>query len=171
MAISSFLYGKQTEFFFDFSVQPQNNSLNGFITQIFLQHNIPRSYVMPAIALIAVILIIIFKRKIKNFLQIKNLNFEISAVLMLTLIFSLISWHHHYITMILPLAYFFNQIIISKKYIFLFPFFPLGYFILCYPRIGGGLPFNQARLISTILFLILFFYYHFSGKTADSHPG
>jgi hypothetical protein len=169
MAISNFLHGKQTEFFFDFSIHPQNNSLNSFISQIFLRYNIPRSYVMPAIALIAVILIIIFKSKIKNFLQTKNLNFEISAILMLILIFSVISWHHHYITMIFPLAYFFNQIIKDRRYHFLLPFLLLAFCILCYPKIGGGLPFNQTRLISTIFFLILFFYYHFSGKTADSH--
>jgi len=168
MAMNNFLYGKQSEFFFDFGIQAHNNSLNGFLSQIFLRNNLSRSYVLPVILLLILIIIVVFRSKLKSLFQIKDMNLSLSLILMLTLIFSVITWHHHYIIMIFPLAYFFNRILIDKRYIYFLPLILLSFFIFYSNTLGGGLPFNQARLISTILLLIILLYYYFSRKTIES---
>ncbi len=160
MAANNFLYGKKSEFFFDYSAHWENCSLNGFLSQLSIIINIPRKFVMPAIVGLLVACFFLFKSKLKKILVLKDTNLQISFVFILSLILSTISWNHHYVIMIFPLTYLFSRIILERRYNYLIPYFLIASQIL-YPPLTGGFPFNQILLMATILFLILLFNFHF----------
>lgn len=161
MAINNFLYGKKPEFFFDYNAQWGNCSLNGFLSQLFMINNISRKYVMPAVLSLLVVCVFLFKSHLKKILTLKDTNLEVSFVFILSLIFSTISWNHHYVIMMFPLMALLNKIIIERRYNYLIPYFFIASQILYHPR-SGGFPFNQILLMATILFLILMLHFHFS---------
>lgn len=162
MALNNFLYGKKTEFFFDFSAQWNNFSLNGLISQLLMRFNLPRSYVMLVLTLVVIFSFFIFLPRLKKLIKSSDIGLVASVVLTIIIILSTISWRHHYFIMMFPIAYFFNKIITERRYTYLIPFLLLTYPIL-YAPFGGGFPFNQIMLISTMLFLWLLLHYHFSG--------
>ena len=169
MGINNLFYGTKSEFFFDYSAQWGNCSLNGFLSQIFIKNNMSRSYVMPIILVLLIACFFLFKSKIKKLLKSKDLNLETSIIFTLSLIFSTISWNHHYVIMIFPLVYLFNKIIAERRYNYLLPCLLIASLILYHP-LAGGFPFNQILLISTILFLSLLLHYHFS-RSSSNLPG
>jgi len=163
MSIQSFLYGVKPVFFFDFNTYINNNSLNAFLTQLFIKFNISRDLVTPIFFILLLLLLVIFWKKIRLFLKIENQNFSISILLLLCLILSTISWQHHYMIMLFPLAYFFKLIINRRKYLYFVPFASIFYFIQFYPRFSG-FPFNQMKFLFTIFFLFLLFCFYISEK-------
>ncbi|KPJ69905.1 hypothetical protein AMJ44_01760 [candidate division WOR-1 bacterium DG_54_3] len=161
MGLGNLFYGTKPVFFFDYNAQWGNCSLNGFISQIFIKYDISRSYVMPIILLLLIVCFFLFKSKIKQLLKSKDLNLDISFIFPLSLIFSTISWNHHYIIMIFPLNFLFYKIISERKYNYLLPCLLFAFLILFHP-LAGGFPFNQILLFSTVLFLGLLYLYHFA---------
>lgn len=160
MAANNFLYGKKPEFFFDYNAHWGNCSLNGFLSQLSLIINIPRKFVMPALVGLIVACFFLFKSKLKKILTFKDTSLQISFVFILSLILSTISWNHHYVTMIFPLAYLLNRIILEKRYNYLIPYFLVVSPIIYQPD-TAGFPFNQILLMATLLFLVLLLYFHF----------
>jgi len=166
MGLGNLLYGTKPEFFFDYNAQWGNCSLNGFISQIFISYDISRSYVMPIVLVLLIVCFFLFKSKIKQLLKSKDLNLDISFILPLSLIFSTISWNHHYIIMIFPLNFLFYRIISERRYNYLLPCLFFAFLILFHPR-GGGFPFNLVLFFSTVLFLGLLYLYHFSRSSLN----
>ena len=161
MGLGNLFYGTKSEFFFDYNAQWGNCSLNGLISQIFIRHDLSRSFVLPIILLLLIACFFLFKSKIKELLKSQDLNLDASFIFPLSLIFSTISWNHHYIIMIFPLNFFFLRIISERRYNYLLPCLLLAFLILYHPR-AGGFPFNQILFFSTVLFLALLYLYHFS---------
>jgi len=166
MGLGNLFYGTKPEFFFDYNAQWGNCSLNGFISQIFIKYNISRSYVMPIVLLLLIVCFFFFKSKIKQLLKSKDLNLDISFIIPLSLIFSTISWNHHYIIMIFPLNFLFHRIISERRYNYLLPCLFFAFLILFHPQ-AGGFPFNQVLFFSTLLFLGLLYLYHFSRSSLN----
>ena len=166
MGLGNLFYGTKPEFFFDYNAQWGNCSLNGFISQIFIKYDISRSYVMPIVLVLVIVCFFLFRPKIKQLLKSKDLNLDISFILPLSLIFSTISWNHHYIIMIFPLNFLFYRIISERRYDYLLPSLFLAFFILLHP-LGGGFPFNQILFFSTVLFLGLLYLYHFTRSSLN----
>jgi len=163
MSLDNFISGEKSNVFLDFGAHINNYSLYGFFSQLFIKNGLPRAYVLPAIILFLIILIFLFKSKIKELIKWENLNLNISLILILILVLSTISWVHHYVIIIFPVAYLFKRIIQERRYIYLIPFTLLFYFIMYYPP-WGGFPFNQIRFMSTIALLFLIAYYDFSKR-------
>ena len=163
MSLDNFISGEKSNVFLDFGAHINNYSLYGFLSQLFIKNGLPRAYVLPAIILFLITLIFLFKSKIKELIKWENLNLNISLILILILVLSTISWVHHYVIIIFPVAYLFKRIIQERRYIYLVPFTLLFYFIMYYPP-WGGFPFNQIRFMSTIALLFLIAYYDFSKR-------
>jgi len=163
MSLDNFISGEKSNVFLDFGAHINNYSLYGFFSQLFIKNGLPRAYVLPAIILFLITLIFLFKSKIKELIKWENLNLNISLILILILVLSTISWVHHYVIIIFPVAYLFKRIIQERRYIYLVPFTLLFYFIMYYPP-WGGFPFNQIRFMSTIALLFLIAYYDFSKR-------
>lgn len=170
MGLGNLLYGTKPEFFFDYNAQWGNCSLNGFISQTFIKYDISRSYVMPIVFVLLIVCFFLFKPKIKQLLKSKDLNLDISFILPLSLIFSTISWNHHYIIMIFPLNFLFYRIISERRYDYLFPSLLFAFLILLHPR-GGGFPFNQILFFFTVLFLGLLYLYQFTRSSLNLRAG
>lgn len=152
MALHNFVYGQKTEFVFDYNAQWGNCSLNGLFSQLFIAHDIPRLFVLPALVLTAGVFFALFRKKIFGIVRGGDLNHQASLVFLLSLVFSTITWKHHYVTMIFPLTFVFHHIIREKRYAAFVPFLVLVFPILHHP-LGGGFPFNQTILIATVFFL------------------
>ena len=167
MSFQSFLYGVKPVFFFDFNTYINNNSLNAFLTQLFIKLNISRDLVIPTLLGLLLLLLVIFWKKIRLFLNVECQNFYTSILIMLCLILSTISWQHHYMIMMFPLAYFFKLIIDKRKYLYFIPLALILYFIQFYPRFSG-FPFNQMRFLFTVFSLFLLFYLYISEKIKTS---
>ncbi len=163
MSFDNFISGERANAFFDFGAHMNNCSLNGILSQLFIKNSIPRAYVLPAIILFLIIMFFLFKSKIKELIKWENLNLNISIILILILTLSIISWIHHYVIMIFPVAYLFKRIIQERRYIYFVPFSLLFYFIMYYPP-WGGFPFNQIRFMSAIALLFFIAYYDFSKR-------
>lgn len=163
MAANNFLYGKKTEFFFDYNAQWGNCSLNGFFSQLFMIINIPRKFVMPTIISLLIALFFLLRSQLRKIVAVSETNIPISFVFILSLVLSTISWNHHFVIMIFPLAYLFNRIILERRYNYLIPFILVASQILYHPR-TGGFPFNQILLVATLLFLLMLLYFHFKKK-------
>lgn len=152
MGLHNFVYGQKTEFFFDYNAQWGNCSLNGLFSQLFIAHNIPRLFVLPALVLTAGVFLVLFKKRIFGIVRGRDLDLQASLVFLLSLVFSTITWKHHYVTMIFPLTCVFHHIMAEKRYATLLPFLALAIPILHHP-LGGGFPFSQTILIAAVLFL------------------
>jgi asparagine N-glycosylation enzyme membrane subunit Stt3 len=125
---------------------------------------------MPVVFVLLIVFFFLFRSKINQLLKSKDLNLDISFIIPLSLIFSTISWNHHYIIMIFPLNFLFYRIISERRYNYLLPCLLLAFLILFHPR-GGGFPFNQVLLFSTVLFLGLLYLYHFSRSSLSLREG
>lgn len=163
ITLKSFIYGEKPLYFFDFNAFLNNSSPQAFLTQFFLCFNISRKFVTPALLILFALSLIIFWKKIKLFIKIEEQNFYSSVLLTLTLILSSMTWQHHYMVLMFPIAYFFMLIIDSKKYIYFIPLVLIYYTIFLYPLLSG-FPFNQMRLLVTVCFLFLLFYFYISEK-------
>ncbi|UCC38400.1 MAG: DUF2029 domain-containing protein [Candidatus Aminicenantes bacterium] len=163
MFLNNFFSGEKSNAFFDFGAHMNNCSLNGFLSQLFIGYGLPRACVFPTIILLLIILFFLFKSKIKELITWENHNLNISIILILILILSTISWIHHYVIMLFPVAYLFKRIIQERRYIYIIPFSLLLFFIMYYPP-WGGFPFNQIRLMSIVALLFLTAYYDFSKR-------
>lgn len=170
MSLDNFFPGGRSNAFFDFGAHMNNCSLNGFLSQLFINNGFPRVLVLPTIIFLLIALFFLFKSKIKELIKWENLNLNISLILILILALSIISWVHHYVIMLFPVSYLFKRIIQVRRYIYLIPFSLILFFIIYYPP-WGGFPFNQIRFISIIALLFLITYYDFSKRTRPlSHP-
>ena len=166
-SLGSFSSRTKSVFLTGFGSNIDNNSLKGFLNQIFLKTGLSLKYVLPVLAFLILVIIglmIFFANKIslKN-----NIFLGASTIFILSLILSPLSWSHHYVVMIFPLAYLFNKILQDKNYIFLIPLLVFTSLIFYSPSYGG-FAFNEIRLISITLFLFFLFPYHFLKKANDT---
>jgi len=135
-----------------------NVSLKGFLTQSFARLQFPETMVVPVfIALTALVFILIFVLPKKKAIS-SDPALESSLLFILTLVLAPITWSHHFVIMLFPLAYLFGGIIRERRY----AFFPLLAFLagpILYERPWGAFPYNQVRLLAVLGFLgmLLFF--------------
>jgi hypothetical protein len=105
---------------------------------------------------------LLFFLKAKKSLLRDHFSFGVSVILMSSLFISPMTWRHHYVIMLFPLAYLMSRIVREKRYGYFIPYCLFSALIL-YPELWGGFPFNQLRLISTAAFFFLLL--HFGRKT------
>ncbi|MCX6564620.1 MAG: glycosyltransferase family 87 protein [Candidatus Aminicenantes bacterium] len=141
---SPFTQGFQSSF--------NNVSLKGFLTQGFARLHLPESPVVPLFLLAAVLLVLwIFVSPRKREVA-ADPALEGSLLLILTLVLAPITWSHHFVIMLFPLAYLFGRIIREKRY----AFFPLLAFLgslILYEVPWGAFPYNQVRFMAVLGFL------------------
>jgi len=129
-----------------------NVSLKGFLTQGFALLHLPETMVVPVfVALTALLFILIFALPKKKAIS-SDPALESSLLFILTLVLAPITWSHHFVLMLFPLAYLFGRIIRERRY----AFFPLLAFLaspILYELPWGTFPYNQVRLLAALGFL------------------
>ena len=129
-----------------------NVSLKGFLTQGFARLHLPETMVGPVfIALAALLFILIFAIPKKRAIS-SDPALESSLLFILTLVLAPITWSHHFVIMLFPLAYLFGRIIRERRYTAFLLLAFLGSQIL-YEVPWGAFPFNQVRLLAVLGFL------------------
>jgi len=139
-----------------------NVSLKGFLTQAFSRFHLPESAVVPVfLLLVAFLLVWIFSISRKKAFN-SDLARESSIFFILTLLLAPITWSHHFVIMLMPVAYLAGRTISEKKY----PAFILLAFLtsqIFYQLPWGAFPFNQVRFFATLGFLAMLL--HFAKKS------
>jgi hypothetical protein len=144
--------GKPTSVFIrGFQSSPNNLSLKGMLDQAaslfrFPAWLVPVAYVLAAAGLFLTMAAAARKTGLKADIPLQG-----ALLLIATLILAPLTWSHHYTIMMFPLAYVFARAIRERRYAAFLPFALLGAIILYYP-VGGGFPFNQARLLAALAF-------------------
>jgi hypothetical protein len=135
-----------------------NVSLKGFLTFGFARYHLPETMAGPIFIVLAVLLFILvfaFLRKRKVAL---DPGLESSLLFILTLVLAPITWSHHFVLMLFPLAYVFGRIIRERRYgAFLLLAFLASQILYELP--WGAFPFDQVRLLATLGFLGLLLYF------------
>ena len=154
-ATGNFLYGAKASFFFDFNAQWGNNSLNGLFTQVLLGMGASRSLALPLVLVSFLIFLAFLWRPFTRVVAGRDLTIGVSLALLLSLILSTISWNHHYVILLLPLAVLVNLLLVRRDYGRLLFVLALTAVAWRHPM-WGGLPFNQFLLAATVVLTVLF---------------
>jgi hypothetical protein len=135
-----------------------NNTLGSFFLQLVPS---PSAVLESALSLLTPVLLVGFLFYLflaKTSLARDHSNLGTSIILMASLFISPITWSHHFVIMLFPLAYVMSRIVREKRYGYLLPFCLLGAFIL-YNPLYGGFPFNQLRLFASLGFLLMLLHF------------
>lgn len=126
-----------------------NVSLKGFLTQGFALFHLPEAMITPVfIALTALLLILVFAYPKRRMIS-TNPAWASSLLFILTLVLAPITWSHHFVIMLFPLAYLFGRIVREKRYAAFLLLAFLGSQVL-YELPWGAFPFNQVRLLAVL---------------------
>ena len=136
-----------------FQSSPNNLSLKGFLSQAVALFRLPAggagpAYLLAAAGLFLLILLTARRTGLKSDIPLQG-----ALLLIPTLVLAPLTWSHHYTIMIFPLAYVFGRAVKERRYAAFLPFALWGALILYYP-VGGGFPFNQARLFAVLGFFL-----------------
>ena len=136
-----------------FQSSPNNLSLKGFLGQAVALFRLPSwsagaAYLLAAAGLFLLVLFAARRIDLKSDIPLQG-----ALLLIPTLVLAPLTWSHHYTIMIFPLAYVFGRAVKERRYAALLPFALWGALILYYP-VGGGFPFNQARLFAVLGFFL-----------------
>jgi len=152
MNLSSFNGGSLSAFLKGFSSHQDNNSLKAFLSQLFPIADHALVIVITAAAL--VLIAFLFTFPLRKRIMAEDFPFIGSVIFVLSLMLLPISWSHHYVIMIFPMAYLFREGVSQKKPILLFLSLLISFLVFSYPRYGG-FPFNQIRFMGIGLYLII----------------
>ena len=135
-----------------------NVSLKGFLTQSFALLHIPETMVVPVFLAFVILLFVLIFAVPKKKAAKSDPALESSLLFILTLVLAPITWSHHFVIMLFPLAYLFGRIIREKRYAF-FPLLALLAGPILYEPPWGAFPYNQIRLLAVLGFMgmLLFF--------------
>ena len=144
--------GRSTSVFIrGFQSSPNNLSLKGLLGQAVSLLHVPAPAATAAYVAIAVGLFALMAATARRTRLAVDIPLQGALLLIATLVLAPLTWSHHYTVMMLPLAYVFGRAVRERRYAALLPFGALGAIILYYP-VGGGFPFNQARLLASLAF-------------------
>jgi Glycosyltransferase family 87 len=136
-----------------FQSSPNNLSLKGFLGQAVALFRLPSGLAEPAYLLTAACLFLLVLLAARRIGLKSDIPLQGALLLIPTLVLAPLTWSHHYTMMIFPLAYVFGRAVKERRYGAFLPFALGGALILYYP-VGGGFPFNQARLFAALGFFI-----------------
>ncbi|MFH1945412.1 MAG: glycosyltransferase family 87 protein, partial [Acidobacteriota bacterium] len=162
----SFILGEKPLYFFDFTAFLNNNSLKAFFTQLLQHFNMPRSSASLLVILFLAGSIILVRKKIRSFIQIRDQNFYMSVLITLPLLLSSMSWQHHFVSLIVPFLFMFSLIVEKRTYSLLIPFLMMYAAVSYFPPYGG-FPFNHVRLFATVLCLPLLYRIYFTNSKKE----
>jgi hypothetical protein len=151
----------QSPFTLHYIAHINNNTLKSFFLQLVPSPPAALEFALSWLTPVLLAGFLIYLFLAKTSLAKDDFSFGTSIILMAGLFISPITWFHHFVIMLFPLAYVMNRIVRQKKYEYLLPFCPLGAFIL-YNPLYGGFPFNQLRLFASLGFLLMLL--HFGHK-------
>jgi alpha-1,2-mannosyltransferase len=144
--------GRSTSVFIrGFQSSPNNLSLKGLLGQAESFLHLPPAGATAAYFAIAAGLFALMAAAARRTRLATDIPLQGALLLIATLVLAPLTWSHHYTVMMLPLAYVFGRAVGERRYAAFLPFGALGAIILYYP-VGGGFPFNQARLLAALAF-------------------
>jgi hypothetical protein len=159
--IDVFLGKPASVFIRGFQSSPNNLSLKGMLGQAASLFRLPAGLAPVAYVLAAAGLFLMMAAAARKTGLKADIPLQGALLLIATLILAPLTWSHHYTIMMFPLAYAFERAVRERRYAAFLPFALLGAVILYYP-VGGGFPFNQARLLAALAF--------FAGLLAFARP-
>ena len=160
--LETFSGTKRSLFTLNYIANINNNSLKSFLLQLFPSGSPAVQSILSLLTPMLLMGFLLFFLKAKKSLLRDHFSFGVSVILMSSLFISPMTWRHHYVIMLFPLAYLMSRIVREKRYGYFIPYCLFSALIL-YPELWGGFPFNQLRLISTAAFFFLLL--HFGRKT------
>jgi len=131
-----------------------NVSLKGFLTQGFDRLQLPPGLVALAFAVLAVLIFILIYGVPRKKPVSTDPNLESSLLFILTLVLAPITWSHHFVILLFPLAYLFGRIIREKRYAAFVPLTVCAGMIL-YELPWGAFPYSQVRLLASFGLLVM----------------
>jgi len=134
-----------------FQTSPNNLSLKGLLVQAVSLLRLPAGFAPAAYLLTAAAMFLAMIAAARRTGLKSDIPLQGALLLIATLILAPLTWSHHYAIMMFPLAYAFTRAVRERRYAAFLPFAFLGAIILYYP-VGGGFPFNQARLLAALAF-------------------
>jgi hypothetical protein len=134
-----------------FQCSPNNISLKGLLGQAVSLLRMPPGAASPIYFAVAAAMFALMIATAKRTGLAKDIPLQGALLLIATLVLAPLTWSHHYTIMMLPLAYAFARAVRERRYAAFLPFAALGAIVLYYP-VGGGFPFNQARLLAVLGF-------------------
>jgi len=151
LTLDMFLRKSASVYLRGFQSSPNNLSLKGFLGQAVALFRLPSglaetAYLLTAAGLFLIVLLAARRIGLKSDIPLQG-----ALLLVPTLVLAPLTWSHHYTVMIFPLAYVFGRAVKERRFGALLPFALWGALILYYP-VGGGFPFNQARLFAALGF-------------------
>lgn len=126
----------------------------------------PRSSASLLVILFLAGSIILVRKKIRSFIQIRDQNFYMSVLITLPLLLSSMSWQHHFVSLIVPFLFMFSLIVEKRTYSLLIPFLMMYAAVSYFPPYGG-FPFNHVRLFATVLCLPLLYRIYFTNSKKE----
>jgi len=148
-----------------------NVSLKGFLHHLFEVFAWNQSAVAPLWAALTAVLLILVLAMLRGRPWTTDLGLQASVLLPLTVLLAPLSWSHHYIVVLVPLAYLFRRLLSERRY-GAFPGLALSAALILYTVSWKGFPFNHARTfggLGLLLFVLVFERRtaRFSGKPDD----
>jgi hypothetical protein len=148
----------QSPFTLHYIAHINNNTLKSFFLQLVPSPPAALEFALSWLTPVLLAGFLIYLFLAKTSLAKDDFNFGTSIILMAGLFISPITWFHHFVIMLFPLAYVMSRIVRQKRYGYLLPFCLLGAFIL-YNPLYGGFPFNQLRLFASLGFLLMLLHF------------
>ena len=148
----------QSPFTLHYIAHVNNNTLKSFFLQLVPSPPAALEFALSWLTPVFLVGFLLYLFLAKMSLGRDDFNFGTSIILMASLFISPITWFHHFVIMLFPLAYVMSRIVKEKKYGYLLPFCLLGVFIL-YNPLYGGFPFNQLRLFASLGFLLMLLHF------------
>jgi hypothetical protein len=148
----------QSPFTLHYIAHINNNTLKSFFLQLVPSPQAALEFALSWLTPVFLVGFLLYLFLAKTSLARDDFNFGTSIILMASLFISPITWFHHFVIMLFPLAYVMSRIVMEKRYGYLLPFCLLGVFIL-YNPLYGGFPFNQLRLFASLGFLLMLLHF------------
>jgi len=149
--VEVFLGKPASVFIRGFQSSPNNLSLKGLLAQAVSLFRLPTATAPAVYVLAAAGMFVLLLATARRTGLASDIPLQGALLLIATLILAPLTWSHHYTVVMFPLAYVFARAVRERRYAAFLPFAVLGAIILYYP-VGGGFPFNQARLLAALAF-------------------
>jgi len=159
----------QSPFTLHYIAHINNNTLKSFFLQLVPSPSAALKFALSWLTPVLLVGFLLYLFLAKTSLAKDDFNFGTSVVLMASLFISPITWSHHFVIMLFPLAYVMSRIAREKRYGYLLPFCLLGAFIL-YNPLYGGFPFNQLRLFASLGFLLMLLHFGYKLSKDTDRP-
>jgi len=147
--------GRSTSpFLVEFGTAVLNVSVKGFLSHLFEAFAWNQAGVGPLWAVLVAGLLLFALARLRRTAWTTDLGLQAAALLPLTVLLAPLSWSHHYIVVLVPLAYLFRLILAERRY---GAFLGIALFgsLALYAISWKGFPFNHARTFGGLGLLLL----------------